>query len=46
MQGLWAIEPHIGAQGFGAKFEELLVVEPDRAFWLDDDVPHRRNRAP
>lgn len=41
--GLWAIEPHIGAQGFGAKFEELLVVEQDRAFWLDD-VPHLRWR--
>jgi hypothetical protein len=38
--GLWAIEPHLGGAGFGAKFEEILVVEPDRAYWLDDDVPH------
>src|SRR5262249_60087328 len=39
--GLWAIEPHLGGTGFGAKFEELLVVEPGgRAFWLDDDLPH------
>lgn len=38
--GLWAIEPHIGWPGGGAKFEELLVVEPHRAWWLDDDVPH------
>lgn len=34
--GIWAIEPHIRANGFGAKFEELLVVEEDRAYWLDD----------
>ncbi|MBL8915834.1 MAG: hypothetical protein JNM17_34365 [Archangium sp.] len=30
----------IGWPGGGAKFEELLVVEPHRAWWLDDDVPH------
>ncbi|MFC9998619.1 M24 family metallopeptidase [Nocardia sp. NPDC127526] len=34
--GIWAIEPHVRADGFGAKFEELLVVEDDRAYWLDD----------
>ena len=40
--GLWAIEPHLGGAGFGAKFEELLVVDSDgRARWLDDEVPHR-----
>ncbi|MCE9499213.1 MAG: aminopeptidase P family protein [Leptospira sp.] len=38
--GVWAIEPHIGGKGFGAKFEEILVVENDRAYWLDDKVPH------
>lgn len=38
--GLWAIEPHLGWQGAGCKFEEILVVEADRAYWLDDDVPH------
>ncbi len=38
--GLWAIEPHIGWPGGGAKFEELLVVEEDRAWWLDDAGPH------
>lgn len=39
--GLWAVEPHLGANGFGAKFEELLVVQDDgTAFWLDDTVPH------
>jgi len=26
----------------GAKFEELLVVTDDDAFWLDDDLPHVR----
>jgi len=40
--GLWALEPHIGNRdhNFGAKFEEILVVEEDRAYWLQDDVPH------
>ena len=38
--GLWAIEPHIGWDGGGAKFEEILLVEPHRARWLQDDVPH------
>lgn len=40
--GLWAIEPHLGGRGFGAKFEEILVVtENGKAMWLDDHVPHR-----
>lgn len=40
--GLWAIEPHIGLRdfGFGAKFEEILVVGKGEAHWLSDDVPH------
>jgi len=38
--GLWAIEPHLGGDGFGAKFEEILVVEHRSARWLDDDLPH------
>jgi hypothetical protein len=38
--GVWAIEPHLGAEGFGAKFEEILVVTPEGARWLDDQVPH------
>jgi Xaa-Pro aminopeptidase len=40
--GLWAVEPHLGFRGVGAKWEELLVVTEDNAFWLDDDVPHVR----
>jgi Xaa-Pro aminopeptidase len=39
-EGFWAIEPHLGGRGFGAKFEEILVVEANEARWLDDDVPH------
>jgi Metallopeptidase family M24 len=42
--GLWAIEPHIGytndGHDFGAKFEEILVVEKDRVYWLEDSPPH------
>lgn len=45
--GLWAVEPHLGFRGTGAKFEEILVVtdskDPEQsAFWLDDDLPHVR----
>ena len=40
--GLWAVEPHLGFRGTGVKFEEILVVTEDDAFWLDDDVPHVR----
>lgn len=38
--GIWAIEPHIGGDGFGAKWEEILVVDGHMAYWLDDRVPH------
>lgn len=39
--GLWALEPHVGGTGFGAKFEEILVVDEEgKASWLDDQVPH------
>lgn len=41
-QGLWAFEPHIARGDVGAKWEELLVVEERRAYWLDDDLPHVR----
>ncbi len=40
--GLWAVEPHLGFRDVGAKWEELLVVTEDDAYWLDDDVPHVR----
>lgn len=38
--GLWAVEPHLGRGKTGYKFEEILVVEKDRAYWLDEEVPH------
>lgn len=38
--GLWAVEPHFAKNGIGVKFEELLVVTPTDAYWLDDDLPH------
>jgi Xaa-Pro aminopeptidase len=40
--GMWAVEPHLGWRAVGAKFEELLVVTADDAYWLDDDLPHVR----
>ena len=41
--GLWAVEPHVGRGPIGAKWEELLVVEPHDAYWLGgEDVPHVR----
>jgi peptidase M24-like protein len=41
--GLWAVEPHLGREGrLGAKWEELLVIQSGRVFWLDDDTPHMR----
>lgn len=40
--GLWAVEPHLGFRDVGAKWEELLVITGDDAFWLDDDVPQVR----
>jgi Xaa-Pro aminopeptidase len=40
--GMWAVEPHLGFRGVGAKFEELLVVDEAGARWLDDDLPHVR----
>jgi Xaa-Pro aminopeptidase len=43
--GLWAMEPHLGLRGAGAKFEELLVITEDDAYWLDDDLPHVRRWA-
>ncbi len=39
LTGLWAIEPHIGWPGGGAKFEEILVVEEGQARWLEIKNP-------
>jgi len=43
--GLWAVEPHIGQEGVGIKFEEILVVTEDDAYWLDSDPPHAQRWA-
>lgn len=40
--GLWLVEPHAGAGGVGAKWEEILVIENGAAGWLDDEPPHVR----
>lgn len=40
--GLWAVEPHLGLNGVGAKWEEMLVITDDDAFWLDDETPQMR----
>lgn len=40
IQGLWAVEPHLGGKGFGAKFEEILVVEETRSYWLSEGEKH------
>lgn len=37
LMGLWAVEPHIGGKGFGAKFEEILVVDEKGARWLQEE---------
>ena len=36
LTGLWAIEPHVGTSSFGVKFEEILVVESNQVYWLQD----------
>ncbi len=41
--GLWAVEPHLGKDGVGAKFEEILVITETDAWWLDEGgLPHHR----
>jgi len=41
--GLWAVEPHVGKDGVGAKFEEILVITETEAYWLDEGgLPHHR----
>jgi Xaa-Pro aminopeptidase len=40
--GTWAIEPHLASLDgqVGAKWEEILVITDNSAYWLDDEVPH------
>ena len=37
VRGLWAIEPHISNGKFGAKFEEILIIDDQGARWLEAD---------
>jgi hypothetical protein len=43
--GLWLVEPHFANDRFGAKWEEILIIEDGRARWLEDDPPHVRKWA-
>jgi Xaa-Pro aminopeptidase len=38
--GLWAVEPHIARRSIGVKWEEILVITDNEAYWLSDAVPH------
>ncbi len=40
--GLWAVEPDYEVNGIGVKFEEIMVITENDAYWLDDDLPHSR----
>lgn len=43
-EGIWAVEPHIATpdQRVGSKWEEMLIVTRDNAYWLNDDATHCR----
>jgi hypothetical protein len=38
--GLWAVEPHIGTEDFGVKWEEIIHITENSAYYLDDALPH------
>ena len=40
-RGLWSVEPHFARDGVGVKWEELLVVDENGAWWLEDGVSSR-----
>lgn len=49
LPGTWALEPHLASKDgqTGGKWEEILVITDDTAYWLDDNVPHMtRNTRP
>lgn len=43
-EGVWAVEPHLATpdQRVGTKWEEILVVTQDNAYWLNDEATHCR----
>lgn len=43
LTGLWAIEPHIGTSSFGVKFEEILIIEPNRVKWLESNPQYGKS---
>lgn len=43
LDGLWAVEPHLGAEGFGVKFEEMLWVQGEQVKWIDEAQFYARN---
>ncbi len=43
LTGLWAIEPHIGTRSFGAKFEEIILVEPSRVKWIESNPKYGKS---
>ena len=36
LNGLWAIEPHLGTENFGIKFEEMIWVDNNEVYWLSE----------
>ncbi|HWZ87327.1 MAG TPA: M24 family metallopeptidase [Polyangiaceae bacterium] len=38
VQGLYAVEPHLGQGTLGAKFESVLLVDGDETRWLDPEL--------
>jgi Xaa-Pro aminopeptidase len=38
VQGLYAVEPHLGQGALGAKFESVLLVDGDETRWLDPEL--------
>jgi Xaa-Pro aminopeptidase len=37
-RGLYAVEPHLGKNGCGAKFESVLLIDGDETRWLDPEL--------
>lgn len=37
-RGLYAVEPHLGKRGAGAKFESVLLIDGDETRWLDPEL--------
>jgi len=42
LPGLWSVEPHLRKHNMGVKWEEMLVVSVEGAYWLDSESPHMK----